>query len=271
MPITTDDGIVAGLLPGEDLYKAASTAEAAGVFHSLFYVAGRPGAAVAPTPGLNGSALTSYSGQIPVPAAVGGENIHLAEFEFGCAANVVSAMLMDRLWHNSGIVVTTTTAQAITHPGIPARDRDGSTNGEGVQLALEVSTATTNASAVTTITASYTNQAGTAGRTATIPSFPATAVAGTFVPFTLAAGDTGVRSVQSITLGSTLTGGGPIHLVQYRKIATLPLLLANAVYAKGPFDLGLPRVYDNSVPFLVVNPSGTAVGISTGQVVWAQG
>lgn len=271
MAISTVDGAVAGSLPPQDIFKAAFTGEAAGQFHSSFYLAGRPGAATAPSPGLNGAALTSYAGQIPFPAAVGGENVYLAAMEATQAANIGSVTLCDRLWHNSGIVVTTTTAQAITHPGLPARDANGATDGEGIMLALEVSTATTNASAVTTITASYTNQAGTAGRTATIASFPATAVAGTFVPFTLQAGDTGVRSVQSITLGSTLTGGGPIHLVQYRQIATIGVPLANVAATRGIADLVLPRMYDNSVPWLVFGLTGTAAGITDCQVVWTQG
>lgn len=270
MAITTLDGLIAGMLPPEPVVKAAFTGEASGLFHTPFYLAGRPGAAVAPTPGLAGAALTSYAGQIPFPAAVGGKNIYLAGLGGVQAGNVGAAYLMDRLWHNSGIVVTTTTAQTINSVAWPARDQNGSTNGVGVMVGIEVSTATTNAGAVTTITMSYTNQAGTAGQVATIPNFPATAVAGTFVPFMLAAGDTGVRSIQSITLGTTLTAG-TIHLVAYRQCAWLAMGASNVGVDKDGVQLGFPRMFDNSVPFFLYNLLGTAGGTASIQVLYSQG
>jgi hypothetical protein len=48
-------------------------------------------------------------------------------------------------------------------------------------------------------------------------SFPATAVAGTLVPFQLATGDRGVQSVQSVTLGTSYVAGA-ISLVLFRII-----------------------------------------------------
>src|SRR5688572_829313 len=162
--------------PPEEFLKVGTSMEGAGIFHSFFYTAGRPGAGVANSAGLGGAALTSVSGQMPWVNPASG-NSYLARLE--CASSQAGSLLLcDRLWHNSGIVVTTTTAQTINSVTWPARDRDGSTNGEGILIGIEVSAATTNASAVTTITMSYTNQAGTSGRTATIPSFPATAVTG---------------------------------------------------------------------------------------------
>jgi hypothetical protein len=136
-------------------------------------------------------------------------------------------MLIDLMWINTGLVVTTITAQAITPVALPARDATGTTNGDDVQFGVLVTTATTNAAAITNMTISYTNQAGTAGKVGTISSFPATAVAGTLVPFQLATGDTGIRSVQSITLGTTLTAGA-ISLIGYRIISMAPHLVANA-------------------------------------------
>ena len=65
-----------------------------------------------------------------------------------------------------------------------------------------------------------------AGKTATISSFPATAVIGTFVPFQLAEGDLGIRSIQSITLGTTLTAGA-ISLIAFNFLATVPVTVAN--------------------------------------------
>lgn len=270
MAITTVDGIVANLLSPADVTKGSFTGEAAGQYHSPFYLPGMPGAATAPSPGLAGAALTAYTGQIPFPAAVGGKNVYLARMETTQGGSIGAVTLCDRLWHNSGFTVTTTTAQTVNSVAWPARDMDGSTNGRGVQVGLEVSTATTNAGAITNMTMSYTAADGTAGRTATVASFPATAVMGTFVPFLLQAGDTGVRSIQSLTLGTSLVTG-TVHLVAYREIVGLGTPVANTQVQQGPLDLGLPRLYDNSVPFLTYTLTGTSGGVTNTQLTYAQG
>lgn len=274
MAITTLDGLIAGLRPPELLMKTGTTMEAAGVLHSLFYTAGRPGAAVAPSPGLAGAALTSYGGQVPYTDPVAG-NGYLARLE--AHASIAGCLIVaDRLWHNSGLVVSTLTAQTVNSATWPARDMNGSTNGEGVLVGIEVSTATTNVSAVTNTTMSYTNQGGTSGRTATIPStgpgagFPATAVAGTFVPFQLAAGDSGVGSIQSVTLGTSYAGGA-IHLVAYRVLAVLPVPVANVGQAQDALAVGLPRLYNGTVPFLLWLPTATTAATVAGQLTYAHG
>lgn len=270
MAITTMDQLLASFLPPEDFAKEAFTGEAAGQYHSSLYLAGRPGAAAAPTPGMAGAALTSYAGQVPFPASQPSESVYLARVDGAQAGNIGTILLLDRLWHNSGIAVTTTTAQTVSSVALPARDSGGTTDGEDVGVALEVTTATTNASAVTTITMSYTNSDGVAGRTATISSFPATAVAGTFVPFNLAAGDRGVRSIQSITLGTSLAGGA-VALVAYRRITSIPTPLANVGFSLDAISLGMPKCFDNTVPFFVYLLTSTAAGATTIGVTWAQG
>lgn len=270
MAITTLDGLIAALQPTQPLLKASFTGQAAGQLHSSLYLAGLPGAAAAPSPGLNGTTLTSYAGQIPFPATVASTSIYLASMDATQAGNIGGVMLCDRLWHNSGAVVTTTTAQSITFSGLPARDNTGTTNGAGVQLAIEVTTATTNGSPVTNMTASYTNSAGTAGQTATVTSFPANAVAGTFVPFNLAAGDLGVRSVQSITLGTSLVTGA-VSLVCYRVIAVIPTPTANVSGGQDFAQLGLPVMYNSSVPWMVYILGGTAGGQVVSSINYAQG
>lgn len=268
MAIITLDGIIAGMRPPEDFLKVTVTMEAIGIHHSLAYVSGRPGAAIAPTPGMAGAALTSYPGQIPFVNPASG-NTYLARL---CVTPSLAGALIlyDRLWHNSGIVVTTITAQTINSVAWPARDRNGTVNGENVLVGIEVSTATTNASAITNTTMSYTNQAGVAGRTATIASFPATAVAGTFVPFQLQAGDTGVRSIQTITLGTSY-GGGAIHLVAYRILGRVEVSIANTGNAVDAITGGFVRMYDNTVPFLRWLPTATTAITINGQLIYTQG
>lgn len=85
MAITTLDGAIAGMKPIELYSKALSGTLVAGRAFSPFYLAGIPGAAVAPTPGAAGAALTAYSGQIPIPTASG--NTHLARASFVSSAH----------------------------------------------------------------------------------------------------------------------------------------------------------------------------------------
>lgn len=268
MTISTLDGVIAGMKPIEKFLKVGATMEAAGVLHSFLYTAGVPGAGVAPTPGLAGAALTTYAGQIPFTNPVSG-NSYLARF--AASAGVVGgAILYDRLWHNSGFTITTTTAQTVNSAAWPARDNNGLTDGDGVLVALEVSTVTGNGGAITNTTMSYTNQDGTAGRTATIASFPATAVAGTFVPFALQAGDTGIRSIQSLTLGTTYVSG-TVHLVAYRELAWVDIKEANVGDAVDAVTGGFPRLYDNTVPCLLWLPSATTAITLQGQFGYTQG
>lgn len=267
MAITTLDGAIAGMKPPAYFAKALSGTLVAARPFSPFYLAGSPGAAVAPTPGIAGVALTSYAGQIPIPAA--STNTHLARFSGVSSAQPGMLLLCDRLWHNSGIVVTTTTAQTINSAAWPARDRNGTTNGDDVLVGLEVSTVTGAGASVISI--SYTDSGNTAGNTgsALIP-YVAASAAGTFYPFSLAAGDSGVRSIQSYTSTVSMTSG-TVHLVAYRVLATLELPAAGIPNAVDALTSGMPRCYDTTVPFLLFIPSTTTTTQLTGQVAFTQG
>lgn len=271
MAITSEDGLVQAFVAYPvDANKDASTAEAAGIKHSLWYGTGNPGAGAAPGSGLNGAVFTGpVTGALPYPAAVAGKTVYLARVDFSQGANAACVEIYDKLWGNVP-VVTTTTSQAITSPTFPARDASGSTAGAQVRLFLECSSATGNGAPITNTTAAYTNSDGAASRTATLVSYPATAVAGTFVPFNLQAGDSGVRSVQSITLGTSYVSGA-IHLVAARFIARIPLPSASVPVDRDWMQLLLPAVWDNPVLFLTVVPTGTAVGAVLGSVSFAQG
>lgn len=268
MAITTIDGALAGMQFAREFAKNVTGTMVAGRPISLFYLAGIPGAAAAPSPGIGGAALTTYAGQIPFTNPVSG-NTYLGRFQ-GMATIAGSLLLCDRLWHNSGITITSTGEQTFTGSvDIPARDALGLAEGHQVYGAVEVSGAT--GAGTPTLTLKYTNQANTANKTATnIVATVATSAAGTFYPIGLAAGDTGIRKAQSLTLSATWTSG-TIHVVLYRILARLELTAANTPNAIDALTSGFPRLYDNTVPFLVFIPSTTTTSNVTGHVVWTQG
>lgn len=204
--------------------KVGTAAEAATRYYSYSKDAGWLTGAWSPgSPGVNGrttdGTTAADAGCIPFVNASSG-NMYLTGMRVWANSTThYNYSVVDYLWVNTGLSVTTTTAQAITSGTLPARDIKGQTNGDGVYAGILVTTATTNAG-TTTPTISYTNSAGTSGRTGTISNstFPATAVIGTFTPFILQAGDVGIRSIESITLGTSLVTGA-ISLVMYRHVS----------------------------------------------------
>lgn len=216
------------------LYKTGTASEAVGVFYCTSKDAGAPGAWAPGTPGLAGRATdgttAADNGCLIIPNPASGAN-YLRDVTLTSSVAHLHE-LFDVVWVNSGLVVTTTTAQTINSVAFPARDENGTADGTGYAIGLLVTTATTNAGAVANMTVSYTNQANVAGRTATLiavagSQFPATAVVGTVVWFHLQAGDTGVRSIQSITLGTSLVAGAVSLFVARRGLASVPVVAAN--------------------------------------------
>lgn len=251
-----------------------TASEAVGVRYGYAKDSGLPGAWVPGAPGINGwwtLASTANNAANPAGAVQCGspllQNATTAWYltRIGLASSVAQAMmLLDLLWYNTGIVVTTTGAQAIAQPGasVPARDTYGTTNGDGWMAGIYVTTATTNAGA-TTPTLSYTNSDGTAGRTATMAAFPATAVVGTFVPFQLQAGDRGIRSIQSITLGTSLVTGA-ISLVMYRQLALIPNTVVNVGAGSDPNKRNT-RIYNGTAFWWIyLSAATTATNMQAG-------
>lgn len=271
MAIGSMEDLIAGFIKYPTVVRQdPATAKAAGQWHSTWYGTGVPGAGSAPSGGLNGATFSgAVAGRIPIPSAVTNEISYLARLSAVQGGNIGSIQIWDRLWGNVP-VVTTTTAQAITSPTWPSRDASGATAGEQVWLALECSSATGNVAAVTNTTATYTNSTGTGSRTATLSSFPATAVAGTFQLFSHAAGDTGVRSVQSVTLGTSYVSG-QVNLLAVRLVAEIHLPTANIGNSLSWTGLSLPAVWDNSVLFATVLPIGTSLSAWNASLSYAQG
>lgn len=267
MAITTIDGVLAGMQPGREFMKAVTPTLVAGRPHSLFYLAGNPGAADAPTPGAEGEALTSFTGQLPFGNPSAG-NAYLARFQ--ASASIAGQLLLcDRLWHNSGLAINTASSQTVDSVAFPARDANGSSNGDGVLLAVEIRTAT--GAGTPTLTIGYTNSAGDSGRSATnIIKTVASSAVGAFYPIGLQAGDSGVRSVQSYQQSATWTSGA-LHLVAYRVLARLDLPLAHVANAIDAVTGGFPKAWNNTVPFLVFIPSTTTASVVGGHIVWTHG
>ena len=251
--------------------KSGTASDATGYWYCTAKDAGYPGAWVPGTPGVNGrvtdGTVTADFGCIPIANAATGGNFLT---ELLIATSVAHAnVFFDVLWVNSGLVVTTTTAQAITTPTLPARDVNGGTAGEGCGIALYFSAASTMAAVATNWTVSYTNSAGVAGRTATLTAVvgsqaPATPVVGTIVFFNLAAGDTGVQSIQSWTSPTSLLTG-TIHLMITRDLAMIGTTIVNIPAARALAPPGV-RLYNGTCMLHCVMSSATTATFFNGEV-----
>lgn len=261
MAISTLDGAVAGQRPPVSVSKAVTATLVAGRPASLWSLAGYPGAGSFDTT-LGGVALSSSStipnGAIPhYDPGSGNSYLYFAEF---MATQAGRLMILDRLWHNGGITITSTSGQTVNSATLPSRcptsgtDDTPSTNGHGVMAALEVSAAT--GAGTPTLTLTYTNSAGTGSRTATnINATVASSAIGATYFFGLQAGDVGIRSIQTYTQSATWTSG-TVNLSMFRLIASIPLKAGEA-YALDWVSGAGQRLYNGVVPWLVFVPNTT--------------
>jgi hypothetical protein len=239
------------------MFVKAAGVNAVGSF-STWAAAGIPVAGSYDTT-LNGVTLTApVVGQIHFEAIAGG----LTAYLYRMTANALvaqSVILCDRLWHNGGIDITSTASQAITSPTWPARDRNGATNGEDVYIDAEVSA--TTGGGTPTLSLSYTNSAGSSGKTGVnIDATTASSIARKVYPIRVEGTDRGVGSVQALQLSSSWTSG-TINLVARRQLATLTVGSGN-VRAVADVITGLMvKMHPDSVPYIIFRStaaSGTA-------------
>ncbi len=246
MAFTTLAGVTAAVGSAQKLTFMKTVANAGistgtPVFVSAWTVAGLPGQGVAPSSGLAGDVPTdATTGSFPFTNPTSGDlylaRMHVRDSFAGHSYQYLT--VYDRLWHNSGIGVTTLTAQTVNSVALTRPN----SNGDTAELWWEVYA--TMGSGTPTWTASYTNSAGTSGRTATSSVMATTNPVGRTGPFNLDSGDTGVRSVQSVTISATHTSGTQ-GLVIRRPVTSIRQFSYKTLRVD-PLTLGLPRISNDA-------------------------
>lgn len=132
----------------------------------------------------------------------------------------VSLTVVDLL-NQSGQLNGTVTTEQTTN--LPTAALTRHTSGEGVMVGLVIYSAV--GTTVTTVTIRYTNQAGTANQVSTATVFGGTGFreAPRLILIPLAAGDTGVRSVEGVTLAATTGTAGNFGVVMFKPLTVLSL------------------------------------------------
>lgn len=215
---------------------AVTAIPVAGRPYSLWRYDGYPAAGAAPTTWANPTSATG--GAIPFTNSAGGAQKWLTQLAAtGLVAGTV--LLYDRLGHNGNLSGTTTAAQTFT--GSITRN----TGGVGNIAWYEIYGNTTSilGATGTTVTMSYTNEAGTASRTSA-----AVVIGGTGFRegnqarlFPLQSGDKGIQSVENVDLVATTGTAGAFGVTIARPLATA-VISAAGVGAWRDFTTGLPGI-----------------------------
>lgn len=280
MAITSQDQFLAGCRPPEFFWFGAQ-AMPSGAYGSQIStrfaefsshsIPGYPRITLAAT--IAGEALSApYQGAIPFTNPPVGQNAYLANFTISTPNSAANGfgnfLLADRVWHSGAIDVTSIAPQTINSVTFAPRDENGTSDGLGIYIGIEVRAAT--GAGTPNISVVYTNSAGVSGRTAQNAA-PTTAntSASIFWPLRLEAGDVGVRSIQSLTLSSSWTSGTVI-LCAYRVLAEVDVNQSNFGSSIDGIAAGLPRIYDGSV-LHVLSTGNTSSTSILGSVIVTQG
>ena len=212
-------------------------------------------------------ALGQQNGGSGALRLVSGRNGHIAQ----AAGNGFSTILCDRLSHQGGLSGTAGGAQTTN---LPTAALTRYTDGVGVWIGLTIHTVVGTTG--TTVTASYTNQAGTAGRTTVATVFGGTNFRepGRMLHLPLQAGDTGVKSVESVTLAASTTTVGNFGVVLFKPLVPIVVLHASYLSTMDPFlNMGgfLPEIVDDACLFPIFTSGITsATGHSNAEYWFAE-
>lgn len=250
------DQILAAPSQRVSILKTASRTAVAAIPFSVFDLAGNPGAGT-----LAGS--STAAGVVPTDATTGcplinafsGANVgYINKIEFG--STVACRLALYDLLFKAGAYTFNAAVTLAAQPSYSSRVIGG-TDFTNTEIWLEAVTAFTGNQ---TIVVTYTNQAGTTGRSTGTIATGIAPIVGRMLLLPLQAGDTGVQRIDSVT--STVSTVGTFNvLVLRRLISNMRCRVANDGGNYGPFETGNPIIFADSALFIIVQPDSTATAI----------
>lgn len=246
MALLSTDDLVASLTLHRNFIGFKADDGATGnseMYMNRFFCSGSWGTASTTAPSASGTLLdSSTSGAMPIDAVITTNNLMYLGAVSAMKETYGQIILVDRLWHGGGYSLTTTSSQTINSTTLDRPDADG----EGTEIWFEV--AGTMGTTPGTLTATYTNSAGTGSRTATWVYPGGGAGLHHAMKLTMQPGDTGVKSIQSCAWSSApgSSGVSTYRLAIVRRLAVLHNGQPGSTIHYGPFSTGMPRIYDDS-------------------------
>ena len=164
-----------------------------------------------------------------------------------------SAIRGRRPWQSRGAV----NPDAEEHSTEAARVPGG--NYTGLRLFLEITTLLATATALT-VTVTYTNQAGTTGRTTGAVTM-ANYTVDRWVELPLQAGDSGIQKIETVVLGGTVATAGAFNVIVARPLWANRVNVTNTGSTDGLDRTGMPQVWATSALVLTTVSDSTSSGI----------
>jgi hypothetical protein len=254
MPIASLDNWFASNKQQFTMFKSATTTTVFGVPFTVFDLAGQPGAGVL-------AGANTAAGVVPTDATAGFPLINAFGGAVGYLNNVIVSntvscrmYLFDMLF-KAGAYAFNANVTLAGQPSYSSRIPAGGTDYTDTEIWIEAVTAFTGNQS---IAITYTNQAGTAGRTTgTVVTGVAPTIRRMF-RLPLQAGDTGVQKIDQVV--SSVSTVGTFNVLVLRRLGV------GRVGNNGLFSLdlafnGSPQIFADSALYPVVVTDGTSSGI----------
>jgi len=182
--------------------------------------------------------------------------------------NSVNLIVYDRLVGVSGISLATTGNKTVNSTALT---RYTGTEAYDNEVWLEVTTATATTAPVVSL-ASYTSSDGSNALTGGTVTFPAAATAADFiVQVPLNATEMGVRSVETLNVG-TAGSAGIVNVLIIKRLATIPLVTQHPNEINFLDRLpALPRIYDNATIGLALEGNSASAATVAGVITTVYG
>jgi hypothetical protein len=255
--ITTRDGLIAAAASVQELtwFKSAARTTVAGIWFTLFDIAGNPGAGtLAGTSTSAGVVPTDTTAGCPVINAFGGSNTgYISSVDFGNSI-ACRIRLYDLLWKGGAYAFNA--AQSLSAQPSYSSRVPGGTDYKGTQLWIECVTAFTSSQS---IAITYTNQDGVAGRTTGTIATGVAPTVGRMLQLPLQAGDTGLQKVESVT--STVSTAGTFNVLVMRRLWSGRVRVANDGDTHGPDKTNLTQVFADSALYGIIATDSTSSGV----------
>lgn len=253
MAITSLDQYLAAPKPWLTWMKTGTRTLIASMPYSVFDVAGNPGAGTLNVGNTaNGLVHTDATAGYPLIPSFGGAPGYIGRVDYSSSVPC-RLLLYDRLFVAGAYAYNSGTINLTGQPSFASRVPDG--NYSGLELWVEGVTAIAG---LLSTRVTYLDQDGNAGDTGVIAT-GVTPPVGRCVQLPLAAGDSGLRQINSVT-PSVITGG-TFNVMVLRPLGMFRVPAANSGSFADLLATGLPRIYDDSALYVMVAADSTAVGL----------
>ena len=266
MPITSiNDYLTAGKQRLQIVKTQTRTSVAVNPF-TIFDLGGQPGnGTLAGSSSANGVKPDDTTTGFPAINFSSGDS-YISKIEYYSSV-LCRLVLYDMLFKAGTYAYNSGTTNLSSQPAISSRCPDytgGSTFGNGCEIWVEVSTAFATGNSWQ-IQVTYTNSAGTSGRTSIISAAQAAAALtlGKMFQLALQAGDTGVQKIESViaTNGGTAMTAGAVNVLIMRPLWFNRVAIANGGGINNLLDTGMIQIYNDSALYLIVQPDSTSTGL----------